>query len=137
MLDLLKDFCNCFLLWIKKRLKWAHDVLQVLETCQSLLHNLIDRIWIHFWFSVSLKSPNNYFFRRSAYKSLLNRFSVLINYIMLSYHFSSFSCFPRFSGSRFFKVQLFQGPGYFESRFFRVRVQVLEVAILKQFSILG
>ena len=34
MLDLLKDFCNCFLLWIKKRPKWAHNVLQVLETCQ-------------------------------------------------------------------------------------------------------
>ena len=33
-----------------------------------------------------------------------------------------------FSGSRFFRVQVFQGPDYSGSRFFRVRVQVLEVA---------
>ena len=94
--------------------------------------------------SASLKSLNNYFFRRFDYKSLLNRFSVLINYIMWSSnHFSTSSCFPRFSGSRFFRVQVFQGLGFSGSRFFRVqvflgpgfsrsgyrvRVQVLEVA---------
>ena len=50
--------------------------------------------------------------------------------------------FPGFSGSRLFKIQVFQGPGFSGSRFFRVRVQgpgpgsgsrvwvqVLEVAI--------
>ena len=74
-------------------------------------------------FSVSLKSLNNYFFRRFAYKSLLNRFSVLINYIMWSSnHFSTSSCFPRFSGSRFFGVQVFQGLGSSGSRFFMVQV---------------
>ena len=72
-------------------------------------------------FSVSLKSLNNYFFRRFPYKSLLNKFSVLINYIMWSFnHFSTFSCFPRFSGPRFF----------------RARVQVLEVAEIFSFQIL-
>ena len=76
-------------------------------------------------FFVSLKSLNSYFFRRFAYKSLLDRLPVLImlNYIMWSSnHFSTSSCFPHFSGSRFFRVQIFHGP------FFRVRVQVLEVA---------
>ena len=87
---------------------------------------------------------DNYFFRCFAYKSLLSRFSVLINYNMWSSdHFSTSSRFPRFSGSRFFRVQVFQGLGFSGSRFFRVqvfqcpgfsrsgsrvRVQVLEVA---------
>ena len=64
-------------------------------------------------FFVSLKSLNSYFFRRFAYKSLLDRLPVLImlNYIMWSSnHFSTSSCFPHFSGSRFFRVQIFHGP---------------------------
>ena len=66
-------------------------------------------------FSVSLKSLNNYFFRWFAYKSLLSRFSVLISYSMWSSnHFSISSCFPCFSRSKFFRVQVFrvqvQGP---------------------------
>ena len=64
-------------------------------------------------FSVSLKSLHNYFFRRFAYKSLLGRFSVLISYNMWSSnHFSTSSCFPCFSGSRFFRVKYFQGPDF-------------------------
>ena len=77
-------------------------------------------------------------------KSLLSRFSVLINYtIQSSDHFSTSSCFPGFlwsrffgvqcfrvpvfqdpgfSGSRFFRVQVFQGPGFSGSKFFRVQV---------------
>ena len=73
---------------------------------------------------------------------------MLISYNMWSSnHFSISSCFPCFSGSRFFRVQVFQGPGpgsgsrvqspgpgsgskvqgpEFGSR---VRIQVLEVAI--------
>ena len=79
-------------------------------------------------FSVSLKSLNNYFFRRFAYRSLLNRFSVLINYIIWSSnHCSTPSCFPRFSGSRFLRVQLFQDPGFLGSGS-RIWIQVLEVA---------
>ena len=74
-------------------------------------------------FSVSLKSLNNYFFRSFAYKSIVNRFSMLINYIMWSSnHFSTSSCFLRFLGSRIFRVQVFQGPGFSGSRFFMVQV---------------
>ena len=36
--------------------------------------------------------------------------------------FFASSCFPRFSQSRFFRVQVFQGPGFSESRFFWVQV---------------
>ena len=83
-------------------------------------------------FSVSLKSLNNYFLRGFAYKSFLNRFSVLINNIMWSSnHYSTSSCFPRFSGPRFSSFPVFQGPGFPGFRFFNVRVQVLEVAKLK------
>ena len=102
-------------------------------------------------FPVSLKSLDNYFFRWFTYKSLFSRFSVLISYNMWSSnHFSISSCFPCFSGSRFFRVQVFQGPGSgsrvqgsgpgSRSRVWvqgpgpgsesRVRVQVLEVAII-------
>ena len=67
--------------------------------------------------------PNNYFFRWFAYKSLLSRFSVLISYNMCSCnHFSISSRFQCFSRSRFFRVQVFQGPGFSGSRFFRVQV---------------
>ena len=63
-------------------------------------------------FSVSLKSLDNYFFRWFAYKSLFSRFSVLISYNMWSSnHFSISGCFPCFSGSRFFRFQVFQGLG--------------------------
>ena len=73
-------------------------------------------------FSVSLKSLDNYFFRWFAYKSLLNRLPVLINYIMWSFNnFAISSCFPRFSGSKFFRFQVFLGLGFYRSRFFRVQ----------------
>ena len=39
-----------------------------------------------------------------------------------SNHFSTSSSFPRFSGSRFFKVQVFQSSGFSGSRFFRLQV---------------
>ena len=63
--------------------------------------------------------------------------------------FFASSCFPRFSESRFFRVQVFQGPGFSESRFFWVQVfqgpgfsgsgsrvcaQVLEVASKQVFQ---
>ena len=74
-------------------------------------------------FSFSLKSLDNYFFRWFAYKSLLSRFSVLISYNMCSSnHFPISSRFPCFSRSRFFRVQVFQGPDFSGSRFFRVQV---------------
>ena len=64
-------------------------------------------------FFVSLKSPDNYFCRWFACKSLLSKFSVVISYNMWSSnHFSIPRRFPRFSRSRFFRVQVFQGPGF-------------------------
>ena len=61
-------------------------------------------------FSVSLKSPDNYFFRCFACKSLLSRCSVLISLMCSSNHFSISSRFACFSRSRFFRVQVFQSP---------------------------
>ena len=50
----------------------------------------------------------------------------------INFHPIFISCF---SGSRFFRVQVFQGPGFLGSwsRFFRVRVQVSEVAAVWRF----
>ena len=140
MLDLLKDCCNCFLLsLVKKHLNehimyynFSFLIEKSFGNLSSLLHKLIQLSLLNSFlflstFSVSLKSLSS--FRRFAYKSF-NRFLVLLNYIMSSSnHFSTSSCFPRFSGSRFFRVQVFQSPGFSGSRFSRVQVQVLEVAI--------
>ena len=90
----------------------------LLKKLSSLLRNLTYLSLLNSFlflsrFSVSLKSLDNYFFRWFAYKSLLSRFSVLISYNMWSSnHFSISSCFPCFSGSRFFMVQVFQGPDF-------------------------
>ena len=79
---------------------------------QSYLFITSEFIFILRQISVSLKSLDNYFFRWFAYKSLFSRFSVLISYNMWSSnHFSISSCFACFSGPRFFRVQVFQGPG--------------------------
>ena len=111
MLDLLKNCCNCFLLSLEKFQKLIKFITQ---SYLSLLNSFL----FLSRFYVSLKSLNNYLSRRFAYKSLLNRFSVLINYIMwFSNHCSTSSCLPRFSGSRFFLVQVFQSPGFSGSRF--------------------
>ena len=73
--------------------------------------------------SISLKCLDDYFVRWFAYKSLFSRFSVLISYNMWSSnHFPISSCFRCFSGSRFFRVNVFQGPGFSGSRFFMVQV---------------
>ena len=95
------------------------------------------------------KKPQYLFFQMTC----LQVSSVLINCTIWSFYlFSASSCFPRFSWSRFFRVQAFQSPGFSESgfsgsRFFsvqvflgpcpgsgsRVWVQVLEVAFLQVF----
>ena len=64
---------------------------------------------------------NDYFFKCLAYKSLPNRFSDLINYILWPYNF--FFCIQLFP--RFFMVQVFLGPSFLRSRFFRVQVKGL------------
>ena len=74
-------------------------------------------------FSIFLKSFDNYFFGWLAYKSLLSRSSVLLNYTTCSSnHFSASSFFPRFSWSRFLSILVFQGPGFLGSKFLRVQV---------------
>ena len=89
---------------------------KIFRNLSSLLRNLTYLSLLNSFlflsrFSVSLKSLDNYFFRWFAYKSLFSRFSVLISYNMCSCnHFSISSCFPCFSGSRFFRVRV-QGPG--------------------------
>ena len=111
-----------FTFFVQKASKWAYNLLQFFISYWKKFQKLIKFITQSYLlllnsilflsrFYVSLKSLNNYFFRFS-YKSLLNRLPVLIDYIMWSSnHFSISSCFLHFSGSRFFKVQVFQGPG--------------------------
>ena len=130
MLDLLKDCCNCFLLsLVKKHLNehiiyWIYNlILRLVQFLTQSYLSLLNSFLFLSRFSFSLQSLNNYFFRGFAYKSLLNRFSVLIYCIMWSSnHFSICSCFLRFLGSSLFRVQVFQGSGFSESRFFRVQV---------------
>ena len=136
MLDLLKDCCNCFLLSLVKNHLNEHKIYynfwffieNSFRNLSSLLRNLnclslLNSFLFLSRFSVSLKSLDNYFFRWFAYKSLLSRFSVLMNYNMWSSnHVSTSSRFPRFTGSRFFRVQVFQGPGFSGSRFFKAQV---------------
>ena len=101
---------------------------------QSYLFTLLNSFLFLSRFSVTLKSLDNYFFRRFAYKSFLSRFSVLISYNMCSSnHFSISSRFPCFSRSSFFRVEVFQSPGFLGSRFFKVqvfRVQVFRIQVL-------
>ena len=149
MLDLLKDYRNCFLLSLVKNHLNEHKIYcnfwflieKSFRNLSSLLRNLTYLSLLNSFlflsrFSVSLKSLDNYFFRWFAYKSFLSRYSVLINYNMWSSnHFSTSSRFPRFSGSRFFRVQVFQCPG-FSGSWSRVRVQILGVAIKIRFTFL-
>ena len=106
---------------------------------QSYLFITSEFIFILKEFFCFLKSLDNYFFGWFAYKSLLSRFSVLISYnmcLLIIFPYPAVSHVFQgsgLSGSRFFKVQVFQGPGL---RVLvqslgpgsRVRVQVLEVA---------
>ena len=107
MLDFLKDCCNCFLLSLVEKHLNELNVLQCFISywkkfeklikfiTQSYLLLLNSFLFLSRFFD-SLRSLNNYFLRTFACKSLLNRSSVLINYIMWSSnHFSTSSCFPR------------------------------------------
>ena len=139
MLDLLKDCYN-----------WAcnYNLSFLIEKCfwnlSSLLHILIYLSLLNSFlflstFYIFLKSLNNYFFRWVAYYSSLSGLSVLINYTLWpSNLFFAHSCLE-FSGSRFFRFQVFLesqffrdqvflGPGFsrFPSRFW---IEVLEVTL--------
>ena len=101
---------------------WAYNIVQFL-ICYwekfinlSSLHNLLYLSLLNS-FSFFLKSPSSYF-QMVCYRSLLSRFSVLINYTMWSFDlFTASSCFPHFSWR----------PGFSRSGS-RVCVQVLEEA---------
>ena len=78
-----------------------HFFLRVFETYYLFLN-------LFLFLSTFSVFHNDYFFRCLAYKSLPNKFSDLINYILWPYNFFSVSsCFPCFSWSRFFWVQAF------------------------------
>ena len=104
-----------FLFFDQKASKWAYNVIQffisylVLETYEvyyTILFIAFEFVFILNQIFCLPKNPQ--FFRSFAYKSLLNRFLVWMNYIMWSSnHFSTSSSFPRFSGSRFFRIQVF------------------------------
>ena len=121
MLDLLKDCYICFLLLslVKKHLNehiiyysFLFRIEKIFRNLSSLLHNLtylsiLNSFLFLSAFSIFLKSLNNHFFRWLVYKSLLSRFSVLTNYTLRPSNVFSASNCPRFSWSRFFRVQIF------------------------------
>ena len=132
-----------------------HIIYYSLWNLSSLFHNPT-----YLWLSDSflflstlknLKNLSNYFLRWVAYKSFLSRFSVLIDNTMwftIQFFFwhpaiSNVIHGPGFSGTMFFRIQLFQGRSFFKVQIFqgqvftfqgfsrfgsRIRVQVLEVA---------
>ena len=81
-------------------------------------------------FPVFLQSLNNYFFRWLAYKSLLAEIQRYNKLYCVSNLFLTSSYFPSFSKARFFRVQVFLGPGPGSRS--RVWVQILEVDDAKQ-----
>ena len=100
---------------------------KLIKLLQNLTYLLLLNLFLLLsTFSIFLKSFSNYYFRWLAYKSLLSRFSVLINVF-----FQVFQS-PGFAGSRFCKVQVLQGPDFSWSSSrsnSRVWVQLLEVAL--------
>ena len=104
-----------------KTSKWACHLLQFsflmeksFQNLSSLLHYLTNVLNLFLFISTFSVFLNDYFFKWLDYKSLLSRFSLLINYIMWSYNiFSVSNCFPHFSWSWFFRVQVQDlGPGF-------------------------
>ena len=76
-------------------------------------------------FSVFLKKSQQLFFqmtRKSLFSANKLYYVVFLSFFYIQL-FPTFSIVQVFSGSRFFRVQVFQGPGFLGSRFFRVRVQ--------------
>ena len=125
MLDSLKNCYDCFFL-VKKHLNehiiyynFSFLIEKSFWNLSSLLRNLTYLLLLNSFlflgtFSLFIKKPQQLFFQTAC----LQVSSVLINCTMWSFYlFSASSCFPPFSLSRFF-----QGPGFSEFRFFRVQV---------------
>ena len=97
----------------------------------SLSHNLL---FIASEFIFALKhifclheKPQQLFFRWLTFKFLLSRFSIFFLHPIF---------FPRFTWSRFFRVQIFLCSRFLGSRFFWVRVQDLGPGSRSRFSLL-
>ena len=144
-----KTIWNCIIaffdLLIKTRhaFDWGYNLLQFFIcywekfiNLSSLLQNLTYFSPLNsfsFTFSVFLKSLNNYFFRWLVASLFLADFQWY--YTIWSFNFfTASSCFPYFSwrsgfsGSRFFRAQVFKGSGFSGSGS-RIWVHVLEVAL--------
>ena len=92
---------------------WKQPITQ---SYLSLLNSFL--LLVSSTFSVFLKSLSDYFFSLLTYQSPLKIVSVNKLYCLMwsSNLFFASSCFPRFSWSRFFRVQVFLGPGLRSSR---------------------
>ena len=143
MLDSLKDCYSYFLpSLIKKHLNehitynnFSFLTDQSFWNLSSLLHNLtylslLNSFLFLSTFSVFLENLNNYF----PNGLLTSLFSVNKLYYVVFLSFFCIQLFPTFFrvlvfqgpgflGSRFFRLQVFLGPGFSGSRFFWVRVQ--------------
>ena len=114
MLDLLRDFYNCFLLsLIEKHLNLQKFFIFYWEKFLKLIKFITILLIYCFWILLSTFSVflNDFFFRWLAYKSLLNRFSVLIILCDLTI----FYLYPAI-------FDVFHGSGFLRSRFFRVHI---------------
>ena len=98
-----------------KTSKWTHHVQffisyweKLLKLIRFITQSYLPLLNLFLFLSLFSVFLNNCFFRWLAYKPLLSRFLVLINYIKWSCNlFSVSSCFPRFSWSRLCRVQVF------------------------------
>ena len=80
-LSLVVPRCNTRLSFYKRLSKFLKLIKFITQSYLSLLSSFL--LLILSTFSVFLKSLSDYFFSWLGYKSLLNRFSVLINYTVL------------------------------------------------------
>ena len=145
MLDSLKDCYNCFLPSFAKKHLNEHIIyknvlfliLKSFWNLSSLLYNLIYLSLLNLFlllsaFSVFLKKLSNYFsgvMLASLFSVNKCGFPIFFMHPAVSHVFHG----PGFTGSRFFRVQVFQAPIFLVSRILGSRilwvwVQVLEVA---------
>ena len=137
MLDLLKYCCNCFLVSLVKK-KFSFSIKKTFRNLSTESHLFMALEFIFILkqiFCLSKKPRSNYFFKLVSLQVLSQQiFSVnKLHYVFIFLHPAVFHIFHSqgFSGSRFFRtqvfrVQAFQGPGLQPAA--RFPTQVLEVA---------
>ena len=128
---------------------WSHEDINVYVCYASVDIFILDILYISF--RTNIFSPIIFFAARVTIRATCLHFvgaplprSPVFCHPGSTDLFSASCSFPRFSwfwfsGSRFFSVQVFQGPRFLGFRFFRVRawVQVLEVAIIFSYICAG